>query len=431
MANFGLFGQPINPIAMGLLGAGAGLLGAAGPSTQPTGWGPALAQGLLGLQGGYGDALKQSLLMEEFRQAQEKDAREAAAAQQEANARAAYQAALGGGDPRLAAMALGGIPGQEGAALKRVFPEPQKPYEVGGALIDPTTFQPIYQTPVDPLKEEATRALIAQREAATAASNAKAANLVAGGPETTAALKTRRQQIDDMRRLNPGMDEATATGIVDGYVSVYQSETGEPFIINKAQTGAQAIKVPGINFDLPKETREALATQISATNAVEPFLDSLITQFSQPETGSPASRATGLRSFGQRTALEPLTQFWPDLTDAEAQALRQNVAALQQELVSSFINNPKFPVAEQERIRKEILNLDVGPGSSRVNVLTALKTIRETILRARAGAQKTLTGGQSEIGAVPTQPSGTAPDGSRVQAGSKVYVKRNGQWFEE
>ena len=138
-------------ITQGLLGAGAGLLSAAGPSMQPTGWGPALGQGLLGFQQGYQNTyqtgLANALALQQAQQEQQRFEMErqqseleqqAVARQQQAfaslagAARAAPSVPERGGQPAPGFNLLGGLTQQQrnlvgllaGAEMPEAFTAP-------------------------------------------------------------------------------------------------------------------------------------------------------------------------------------------------------------------------------------------------------------------------------------------------------------------
>lgn len=410
-------------IAQGLLGLGSGLLSAAGPSTVPQNLAGGLGQGLQGFQNAYQQALSNQMTMKQFTDQQEEAKRAQELATRDFLAREALATATAEGNKPAALRQLGQL--DPGAAFKSAFPDVptgKERYGVNGnAVIDYGAEggpQVLGQLPTDPLKQkkiladiEAANARAAASLAAAGLSTAKTENLGAPGEaEATATSRNRAERIEDYKRVY-GVDEKTAMGLADGLLQVYQDPTtGQPFIINRAgavsggQDGsgsAQAVQVPGINFTLTPDTRSALTNEVAAGERVTTMIDGLLADLESPSVQRPETRAgalsTGMRGALQTLIRDPLSQIDPSLADRQVADLRRRVGALKQELVTNFINNPKYPVAEQERIQKEILNIETGITGSAESLKNALISLRGIVQGNVGSAQGQLTEGTANV----------------------------------
>ena len=235
-------------------------------------------------------------------------------AKRQAAQMSAFQLALenmGPNDPgraaieqKYAAMLGGGQAAENAVSALRATPAPRKTKAL---------------SPGDILVEEATGAEIARglpREAA-------------GTAESTAALRTRQRQIEDQMRLN-NLTESQAVSVVDRFKRVLEPDAfGNRFLLDLA-TGEKE-HIP------PPSPRAAAPTPKAAQQGMSPE------QAAAAGTGPVAATLQGVANL---VGFAVSGQVAPQTTEA-----RQTLRLYNKTIERLLVNNPRFPVAEQNFVR--------------------------------------------------------------------------------
>lgn len=298
-----------------LLGASGGLLGAAPGQSQ-------FGSGFQGLLGG----LHLGAQMQRARREDELQRLQLAQAQQQAAARATL---LGGLDPRTGITwetgRQGMSPQEQTAtmvqafpeqAAKRMFPDPSDNRPVvlspGSVALDPITRQPIFSAPFKPERDTALEAKI---------------------NEITTSL---------------GVDRKTAAEIATGTVRVViEPTTQQPYLVNLATQTARPI---GPDMPRAAPTPPTTAPQAPALTQAPPE------QQAQPQPRirlwDLAERSAGVIPTLKEVASGVTGQIGLPVATETIDA-RQTFRTAQNDFIRALSINPRFPVAEMERLRKE------------------------------------------------------------------------------
>ena len=209
----------------------------------------------------------------------------------------------------------------------------------------------------------------------------------------------RERRIADMMRIH-GFDEPTASGIVDGILNIVTDPvTGMSQIVNRATSESRPV--------VPRSTGAPTPSTGGATPPAAP-----------PGTPAPAAGAprgpAGESARPERTLYElasvPRTtgvlpaigegaqrvtgQVGANVVPSEFTERRQAFLNVQNDIIRAVINNPRFPIAEQALIRRE-LNIEpsmlTDPQTLRARIRTLDSTLRTSLAnRERESADTSL-----------------------------------------
>lgn len=198
----------------------------------------------------------------------------------------------------------------------------------------------------------------------------------------------RDRRISDMMGTY-NIDRRTATGLVDGIESVVPDPvTGMPQIVNRL-TGV---------------SRPASAPAAAAPSATPAAAPSATPTAAEPgRTGEPRRTlyelaqtpfTTGAGPAAAEGAQRVLGQVGINVVSPEFTERRQTFLNVQNDIIKGIINNPRFPVAEQERIRREI-NIEpsmlTDPQTFTARIRTLDSTLRSSLAnREREGVDTSL-----------------------------------------
>jgi len=324
----------------GLMGLGAGMLQGGDPR-QPQSFGAGLGRGMQGYSQNYNDTFATQLQSEMARMKYGQMQREQ---QKQDTQQGAMAALMGGMDPRTG---INWNTGREGmspqqemgllaqaspeTALKRMYPEPQKPVSVapGASLVDPTTGQPIYSAPPRDTAREAQVKMLTD----TGVPAAVATGIAAG------RYAVSRDPVTGVAQI---VDKATGSLVFNGG----SAGTGAPPISPTPQDGQQQ--------PVPTSTLWDMAEQGGVTGIL-------------PGATSAAQGITG--QLGINVASEKLLEQ------------RQTFATAKNDLIRSLSINPRFPVSEMERIANEI-NIEPGMATDKRTLQSRMRSVDE-YLRGR------------------------------------------------
>jgi len=177
----------------------------------------------------------------------------------------------------------------------------------------------------------------------------------------------RERRIADMMSTHR-IDRATASNIVDGVERISANPvTGEVTIVNlitgqsrPATSVLEGAARPAEGAQRPPRTLYELAA--------EPFT-----------TGAAPAAAEG--------AQRVLGQVGVNVVPPEFTERRQTFLNVQNDIIRAVINNPRFPVAEQERIRREI-NIEPAAFTDPQTLLAKIRTLDTTLRMSLANRER-------------------------------------------
>ena len=156
-----------------------------------------------------------------------------------------------------------------------------------------------------------------------------------GSAESTAALRTRRQKINDQMRLN-NLTEAQAVDVVDGNKRISRPDAfGNLYLVSTSTGDRELVAGPGTQG--PTEPTPVPSSGAPQLTGMQPE------EAARVGTGPVARTLQGVSNlFGFMFT----GQVAPQTVEA-----RQTLNLFNKTMERSLVNNPRFPVAEQEFVR--------------------------------------------------------------------------------
>lgn len=184
-------------------------------------------------------------------------------------------------------------------------------------------------------------------------------------PELTASMRMRAQKIQDTMRLQ-GVDEASATAIVDGQVrAITDPVSGDSMLVNMATRQVIPVDVPRESLPMVGDADDLSGKNLSAEEM---------------------SQGTGAAATVKDVLAKTAGQIFPELVDAQSTEASQAIKQIRNRLVPALSISGRPPVIEQERILELLPNTGVFESPERARtVLNSLK--RELQRQANADAQ--------------------------------------------
>jgi hypothetical protein len=225
------------------------------------------------------------------------------------------------------------------------------------------------------------------------------------------------------------IDKTSRTGIRPGAPLIVTDESGGDRYAGAYEAVGEAPgarpaprKPPEVAGGLPKKTRDELLTKNSEIDRILSFIDEDLVDASGTGTGALAGILQGLdATLGQVTP----GQIAPDTQEAK-QKLREFVQIAK----TAIVNNPKFPVAEQQVVAKMLPDPDaffknpetaVQNLKSLRNLLIQIRLANEASIEGRPASAPTGPGPAPASPAAPVAPrapvAGTAPAAAPATAG--------------
>ena len=202
----------------------------------------------------------------------------------------------------------------------------------------------------------------------------------------------RQSRIADIMRIHD-VDERIASGIADGILNVVTDPvTGMSQIVNRA-TGESRPVVPRSTGAPTPSTGGAAppaappGTPAPAAGAPRgPAGESARPERTLYELAS-VPRTTGVLPAIGEGAQRVAGQVGANVVPAEFTERRQAFLNVQNEIIRAVINNPRFPVAEQERIRRE-LNIEPSMLTDPQTLLARIRALDSTLRTSLANRER-------------------------------------------
>lgn len=199
----------------------------------------------------------------------------------------------------------------------------------------------------------------------------------------------RETRINDMMSTY-GIDRQAASRLVDNVDSVVADPvTGTPMLVNRTTGESRPVTAAGPSIAAP--------TAATPTTAVAPAAaGSGTTRPADTEGARPVASlydlartpfTTGVGPAAAENAQRVLGQVGVNVVSPEFTERRQTFSNFQNDIIRSVINNPRFPVAEQERIRKEI-NIEPSALTDPQTLVARIRTIDATLRSSLANRER-------------------------------------------
>lgn len=257
-------------------------------------------------------------------------------------------------------------------------------------------------------------------------------NVIARGPG--GAPNQRDQKIANYKAM--GIDPDSAVKLADDLMVLTQPDQfGNSYLVDKATGNAQRLKVKN-----PSDVTTSDQGTAPPPSAAAPNLESA----TKGGTGLYARLGTIFDAVAGGI-------FTPGTSQApETAKAKQTIRMFNQTAKTMLVNNPRFPVAEQQLVEKMLPDPDAmftNPATEAQKV----PQLRDYLVRLREGAQQSIQSGnitQQETGLLANKVEsinrildlmgpvsggrgGGQPTVEHKTIGGKTYMKVNGQWMEE
>ena len=203
-------------------------------------------------------------------------------------------------------------------------------------------------------------------------------------PERTQDPARDRRITDIMTTF--GVDRATALGVVDGVLRFDADPvTGQPRVSNMFTNQSRPLNmIPAPAAAAPA----AAAPAAAAPAAAAPAAAERPRQTLYEMAGTPFT--TGAFPAGAAAAQSVLGQVGANVVSPEFTERRQAFGNAQGELIRSLAINPRFPVAEMERIRREI-NIEPGVLTDPQTLQARMRSIDSSLRTRLANEERAAT----------------------------------------
>lgn len=197
----------------------------------------------------------------------------------------------------------------------------------------------------------------------------------------------RETRINDMMSTY-NVDRQTASRIVDNVDNVVADPvTGTPQLVNRITGESRPVTASGPSIaGSPASTPTTAAAPTAGSGTAAPPTEgarpvaSLYDLARTPFT-------TGVGPAAAENAQRVLGQVGVNVVSPEFTERRQTFSNFQNDIIRSVINNPRFPVAEQERIRKEI-NIEPSALTDPQTLVARIRTIDATLRSSLANRER-------------------------------------------
>jgi hypothetical protein len=207
----------------------------------------------------------------------------------------------------------------------------------------------------------------------------------------------RETRINDMMSTY-NVDRQTASRIVDNVDSVVPDPvTGTPQLVNRITGESRPVTAPAASLAGPPAAAPTTAAPTTTAPVAAPAAaGSGTARPAETEGARPVASlydlartpfTTGVGPAAAENAQRVLGQAGVNVVSPEFTERRQTFANFQNDIIRSVINNPRFPVAEQERIRKEI-NIEPSALTDPQTLVARIRTLDTTLRSSLANRER-------------------------------------------